>query len=393
MSVSRDEVESYLHTYRSDIHAALRSAELSLLADVEALLSRGSADPQGRVFALGNGGSWTMAQSFGAYLQSKVGRPIQRHVTWSLAEVLSATTATNFEHSFVRLLQQGAASRHDLVVVFSVSGLSPNIVAAAEYCIANQIPVLAFTGLSGGKLRELSISSFRAGSDNQQIAEDSILLASYILVSDLTGRVGRTDEAANWTDQWRREILPSAIVDQSLDPDPIWLGQAASAVADAVRSGRRIVIVAPEGDRLGYAVEHIAHNLRWDLTKSTDLEFAPDIRSDLSVADYTGISNDVGASKEVFLRLLGPLTHGELAFVFAGDPSDDDVEAFRESALSRGLNLYGWYGEPYKSDYNEIATFGCKERVWAPVAAQVAGHVLLQLARDELLRSCHPTAL
>ena len=60
----------------------------------------------------------------------------------------------------------------DAVLLVSSSGNSPNVVKACEYANSRNVPTIAFTGFSGGKLKELAQVSVWIPVDNYGMTED-----------------------------------------------------------------------------------------------------------------------------------------------------------------------------------------------------------------------------
>ena len=60
----------------------------------------------------------------------------------------------------------------DAVLLVSSSGNSPNVVKACEYANARGVPTIAFTGFSGGKLKEMAKVSVWIPVDNYGMTED-----------------------------------------------------------------------------------------------------------------------------------------------------------------------------------------------------------------------------
>ena len=149
-----------LSDYFNQLNTALQSI---LPADMEAslvLLERGY-DKDQTIFAAGNGQSATTADAFALDLTKQtVGQSdVRRFRTLSLSANGAAVTAwandTNYESIFVEQLR--SHFRHgDVLIVFSASGNSPNVVAATEWVRAHGGSVIALTGFNGGKLRELA---------------------------------------------------------------------------------------------------------------------------------------------------------------------------------------------------------------------------------------------
>lgn len=148
----------------SDYFNQLNNALHSILpADMEASLAliERAYDNDQTIFAAGNGQSSTTADAFALDLTKQtVGQSnMRRFRTISLSANGAAITAwandTNYASIFVEQLRTHF-HLGDVLIVFSASGNSPNVVAATEWVQAHGGYVIALTGFKGGKLRELA---------------------------------------------------------------------------------------------------------------------------------------------------------------------------------------------------------------------------------------------
>jgi D-sedoheptulose 7-phosphate isomerase len=144
-----DELSATLHTIRpTDIEASL------------SVLGRAYEDDR-TIYAAGNGQSATTANAFALDLTKQTcgQADMRRFRVISLSANSAAVTAwandTSYESIFVEQLR-GYFRTGDVLIVFSASGNSPNVVAAAEWVRAHDGYVIALTGFSGGRLRELA---------------------------------------------------------------------------------------------------------------------------------------------------------------------------------------------------------------------------------------------
>lgn len=117
---------------------------------IEAALSGG-----GTVLTVGNGGSAADAQHLASEL---VGRYVEDRAPWravSLTVDPSAVTAIandyGFDHVFSRQVE-ALARPGDVLVAFSTSGRSPNVVSAARTARALGVGVVAFSGADPAEL-------------------------------------------------------------------------------------------------------------------------------------------------------------------------------------------------------------------------------------------------
>lgn len=112
-----------------------------------------------QIFVFGNGGSGTNASHFITDLgKSASDKAYRRFRCHSLNENMSWVTAIGndyaYEDVFLRQLQNYARPG-DMVMVMSVSGNSPNLVKAIEWCKQNDIYTVALTGGKKGRLAQL----------------------------------------------------------------------------------------------------------------------------------------------------------------------------------------------------------------------------------------------
>jgi D-sedoheptulose 7-phosphate isomerase len=113
-----------------------------------------------QVFVFGNGGSGTNASHFVTDLgKSASDKTYRRFRCLSLSDNVSWITAIGNDYSyddvFLRQLQNYARAG-DVVLTMSVSGSSPNLVKAVEWCRENSIHTIALLGGKRGTLANLA---------------------------------------------------------------------------------------------------------------------------------------------------------------------------------------------------------------------------------------------
>lgn len=141
--------------YLAEILARLDEAEIA--AFVEELLA--ARERSARIYFLGNGGSAATASHFVndiAIGSKSWERPFHATCLSDNAAVLTAiANDSGYEHVFTDQLR---TQMHpgELVVAISVSGNSPNVVAAVEYAREHGARTVGLTGFDGGRLRELA---------------------------------------------------------------------------------------------------------------------------------------------------------------------------------------------------------------------------------------------
>jgi D-sedoheptulose 7-phosphate isomerase len=82
----------------------------------------------------------------------------------------------------------------DVVIALSVSGMSPNVIEAVEYANEGGAFTVGFTGMDGGKLRQIVQLSLHTPSDNDEYGpvEDIFSLYMHAVTGLICQRRGRT---------------------------------------------------------------------------------------------------------------------------------------------------------------------------------------------------------
>ena len=111
----------------------------------------------GRILACGNGGSMCDAMHFAEELSGRHRRDRRAFAAQALSDPAHLTCVANdwgFERVFARGVEAWGRAG-DALVLFSTSGNSPNLIAAAEAARAQRVEVLGLLGGDGGRVKEL----------------------------------------------------------------------------------------------------------------------------------------------------------------------------------------------------------------------------------------------
>jgi len=145
-----------------------------------------------QVFICGNGGSATnanhLANDFLYGISPKDGKGMKVH---SLCANIAVNTClandTGYENIFSNQLSTLAESK-DILIVFSGSGNSPNVVEALLKAHDMGMKTHAILGFDGGKCKELADNPIHIPIENMQVAEDFQMMIGHILMLDLKGK-------------------------------------------------------------------------------------------------------------------------------------------------------------------------------------------------------------
>ncbi len=112
----------------------------------------------GKVMACGNGGSASDAQHFAAEFVGRFERERPGLAAIALTTDTSILTAIANDYDFNAIFSkqvQALGSPGDVLLAITTSGNSANVLAAVEAAHAKEMTVVALTGHTGGKMRDL----------------------------------------------------------------------------------------------------------------------------------------------------------------------------------------------------------------------------------------------
>tara|TARA_A100001015_G_C15036196_1_gene736356 strand:- start:912 stop:1484 length:573 start_codon:yes stop_codon:yes gene_type:complete len=139
-----------------------------------------------KIFTCGNGGSAADAQHLAAEFLIRLRPKINRrpYPVIALAQDTSTITACGndlgYDNLFKRNLE-ALASKQDLLIVFSTSGNSKNILKVIKFAKSRNIKIISFLGNKGGKCKGLSDLELIVPNNNTaRIQECHIFLGHFI---------------------------------------------------------------------------------------------------------------------------------------------------------------------------------------------------------------------
>lgn len=145
-----------------------------------------------QVFICGNGGSATnanhLANDFLYGISPEDGKGMKVHsLCANVAVITCLANDTGYENIFSKQLI-ALANANDILIVFSGSGNSPNVVEAIRQANAIGMKTHAILGFEGGKCKELVDNPIHIPIHNMQVAEDFQMMIGHILMLDLKGK-------------------------------------------------------------------------------------------------------------------------------------------------------------------------------------------------------------
>lgn len=149
---------------------------------------RETVDADSRIWVVGNGGSAATASHFATDLSrctNSSGAPIKGISLCDNSGLITAI-GNDFGFDFVFSRQLSIlATPGDLLVVITASGNSRNLVMAMEWAKNNGVKVLALTGFSGGKVKDLADIPIHVPTEigDYGVAEDTHSILCHFLSS------------------------------------------------------------------------------------------------------------------------------------------------------------------------------------------------------------------
>lgn len=167
----KDELDAHIR--------AFEGLEKKLITDAAALLIT-VFKQGGKALICGNGGSAADAQHFAAELIGRFRKERPALPALSLSTDTSALTAIGNDYGFKEIFARqilGLGKAGDVLIVFSTSGKSENILEAITAARKKDMAVLGLTGKSGGKMEALCDLTIKVNSnDTPRIQELHIFI-------------------------------------------------------------------------------------------------------------------------------------------------------------------------------------------------------------------------
>jgi len=167
----------------------LDSDELNKIIDI----LKKAYDGNNSIFIIGNGGSASTASHFACDLgKGALGNLYnsdkKRFKVYSLTDNCSSITAIGNDISYDDVFFQqlkNLASKNDILISFTASGNSPNILKAIDFANSIGLISIGFLGFNGGKAADKLLHKIIIKSYNYGIVEDLHLVLEHIITQCL----------------------------------------------------------------------------------------------------------------------------------------------------------------------------------------------------------------
>lgn len=175
---------AYVRAYRESSVDVLSAIPADAVANLIEILAAALKERR-HVFICGNGGSAATASHFAAGL-GKEGSSGRSHkfrvlsLTDNVPWITSLANDSAYSAIFVEQLEN-FAQPGDVLIVFSGSGNSANIIRAIEWANDNGLLTVGITGRTGGRLRELAHHAVSVDSAHMGHVEEAHFLIQHLI--------------------------------------------------------------------------------------------------------------------------------------------------------------------------------------------------------------------
>jgi D-sedoheptulose 7-phosphate isomerase len=176
--------KDFIYDYLEDLKETLDIVPLDKLEKAIEVIRRGKEGGL-TLFVMGNGGSAATASHFAADLNRMIcvkGTKRTRCLCLNdnIPALLAHANDISFTNIFVEQLKN-LLEPDDIVLVFSTSGKSENVIEAVRYANENSAVSIAFTGFDGGLLSQIAQISIVVPNNNVKRVEDIHLILAHIV--------------------------------------------------------------------------------------------------------------------------------------------------------------------------------------------------------------------
>ena len=137
-----------------------------------------------KVLLIGNGGSAADAQHIAAEIVGRYKQDRPGYAAIALTTDTSALTAISNDYGFEQIFArqvEGLGQRGDVLLAYSTSGKSPNILAALRKARERGLVTVGFTGTKGESLRSACDHLFVAPSDDTPVVQQIYMIAGHAI--------------------------------------------------------------------------------------------------------------------------------------------------------------------------------------------------------------------
>ncbi len=182
-------VHSYITEFFEETKRCLDEIDHNKVEEIARILFNAWKNDR-QVFLCGNGGSASQASHMAADIaKNTLGRiydpRIKRFRIMALTDNIAALTAYANDVSYDEVFSQQLRNlirEHDILIVITGSGNSPNVVRAVEYARQHNAITIGLLGFKGGKVKDMLDYEITVNSDNYGVIESIHPAIHHVLI-------------------------------------------------------------------------------------------------------------------------------------------------------------------------------------------------------------------
>lgn len=186
-------IQLFAKKYLSEEKSLLDDIPLDKFEDIVELLCD-AYERENQIFVFGNGGSGSTASHFACDINKGVCSGSRKRfkvicLNDNTPTMLAYANDNSYDDIFVEQLKN-LLRTDDLVIAFSGSGNSENVVKAIRYANENGARSLAFAGFDGGRVTKVAGTSILIPANDMQKVEDLHLVLVHMIMQVLCAMFG-----------------------------------------------------------------------------------------------------------------------------------------------------------------------------------------------------------
>ena len=173
--ISYSSIESYFEDYCKSLQFSFENISKKDLKKISYTIEK-TIKSNSNIFICGNGGSSSVSNHFLCDFQK--GLLIDKQLklkTYSLTSNTDLITAISNDISYEDIFSlqlESLANNNDLLILFSVSGTSKNIIKACKFAKKKKLKIISFVGFSNSILKKYSNICLELNNYNFGVSED-----------------------------------------------------------------------------------------------------------------------------------------------------------------------------------------------------------------------------
>jgi D-sedoheptulose 7-phosphate isomerase len=164
----------------------IKSYEIKNLIKIKNIIKK-NIQSKNKIMMCGNGGSSAQASHFSTELVVRFKKKFERKAYNSicLSSDPSLLTAIGNDYGFEKIFSrqiEGIGTNQDLLIIFTTSGNSKNLIEAIKTANKKKVKIVSFTGNDGGKVKKMTKLNYNINStDTARIQECHLFLIHLII--------------------------------------------------------------------------------------------------------------------------------------------------------------------------------------------------------------------